>query len=92
MHLAKPDPHPAVTPGGDRMPANTTRNKGDAVAERVGVFWVHPTHRLEAPGGSHAGMAETVNSFKQPRISAVVGRFDKAQRTEHRIPLGRPPR
>ena len=59
-----------------------------------------PTHRLGVPGGSHAGMAETVSAFgcvrnffrctgnfhEKPRISGVIGRFDRAQRTEHRIP------
>ena len=52
-------------------------------------FCCHPTPRLGVPGGSHAGMAETVSAFKKPRISAVVGRFDRAQRTEHRIPPGK---
>ena len=65
-----------------------------------GFFAVHPTHRLGVPGGSHAGMAETVSAFgcvrnffrctgnfhEKPRISGVIGRFDRAQRTEHRIP------
>ena len=55
-----------------------------------GFFAVHPTHRLGVPGGSYTGMAETVSAFKKPRISAVVvGRFDRAQRTQHRIPPGK---
>ena len=54
-----------------------------------GFFAVHPTHRLGVPGGSYTGVAKTVSAFKQPRISAVVGRFDRAQRTEHRIPPGK---
>src|SRR4051812_29804357 len=49
-------------------------------------FCVHPTDRLGAPGGSHAGMAETGSAFKKPRILAVVGRFDRAQPTSAASP------
>ena len=67
-----------------RMPANTTRKKGTR-SRSVSGFLRPPHSRLGVPGGSHAGMAETVSAFKKPRISAVIGRFDRAQPTEHRI-------
>ena len=67
-----------------RMPANTTRKKGTR-SRSVSGFWLPPHSRLGVPGGSRAGMAETVSAFKKPRISAVIGRFDRAQPTEHRI-------
>ena len=55
----------------------------------VSGFFSPPHYPTRGSGGSYTGVAETVSAFKQPRISAVVGRFDRPQRTEHRIPPGK---
>ena len=61
MHLAKPCCEPVMDTGSpDRMPADTA---GRTAAWLSGFLRVHPTHRLGVPGGSHAGMAETVSAF-----------------------------
>ena len=56
MHLAKPCCEPVMETSSPQQDARQHHaEEGDAVAERVGVFAVHPTHRLGVPSGSHAG-------------------------------------